>query len=69
MKTFNRLLLVVSHLYTVANGTNPFYLVVASQIMFTLTAIGRVLFIPYYSKLVECMTRITEVACASLILL
>jgi hypothetical protein len=71
MKTLNKILLVVSHLYitTVAGGERLLYLTVACLFLFTATGLSRVLLIPHYRPLVDWITRLTELLTACLLLI
>jgi hypothetical protein len=71
MKSLNKLLLVVTHLYitTVRGGQSFLYLSVPALIMFTATGFTRLLVIPHYRALVDWLTRLTELVTACLLVI
>ena len=71
MKSLNKLLLVVAHLYTttVSGGQSFLYLSVPALILFAATGFTRLLVIPHYRAMVDWLTRLTELVTACLLVI
>ena len=69
MKTINKLVLVICHLYTTSMGEQLLYLEIAVLFLFIGTGFTRIFLIPHYSKLIDWMTRVTELITGTLFLL
>lgn len=67
MKSLNKILLVVTHLYVTTNVQSGLYLTVPALILFTATGFTRLLVIPHYRALVDWLTRLTELVTACLL--
>ena len=70
MKSLNKILLVVSHLYvtSVSGGESFMYLTIPALLLFTATGFTRLLVIPHYRAMVDWLTRLTELLTACLLL-
>lgn len=69
MKMINKGILVVCHLYTTSLGEPLLPIEIAAFVLFIGTGFTRIFIIPHYSKLIDWLTRLTELLSASLLLL